>query len=56
MISPRLRFNVLYNWINLQEQPRGVNMNPIVNGVRLDSNYGNVIASVTDTQIRRHEV
>ena len=56
VISPRLRFNVLYNWINLQEQPRGVNMNPIVNGVRLDPNYGNVIASVTDTQIRRHEV
>ena len=55
-ISPRFRVNVLYNWINLQEQPRGVNLNPIVNGVRLDPNYGNVIASVTDTQIKRHEV
>jgi hypothetical protein len=56
VISPRLRFNVLYNWIHLQEQPRGVNLNPIVNSVRLDPNYGNVIASVTDTQIKRHEV
>jgi hypothetical protein len=56
VISPRLRFNVLYNWIHLQEQPRGLNMNPLVNGVRLDPNYGNVIASVTDTQIKRHEV
>jgi hypothetical protein len=55
-ISPRLRFNVLYNWIHLQEQPRGVNLNPIVNDVRLDPNYGNVIASVTDTQVKRHEV
>jgi hypothetical protein len=56
VISPRLRFNVLYNWVHLQEQPRGVNLNPLVNGVRLDPNYGNVIASVTDTQIKRHEV
>jgi hypothetical protein len=56
VVSPRLRFNVLYNWIHLQEQPRGVNLNPIVNGVRPDPNYGNVIASVTDTEIKRHEV
>jgi hypothetical protein len=56
VISPRVRFNVLYNWIHLQEQPRGVNLNPLVNGVRPDPNYGNVIASVTDTQIKRHEV
>ena len=55
-ISPRVRVNVLYNWIHLQEQPRGLNMNPLVNGVRLDPNYGNVIASVTDTEIKRHEV
>ena len=56
VISPRLRVNVLYNWIHLQEQPRGLNMNPIVNGARLDPNYGNVIASVTDSEIKRHEV
>jgi len=56
VLSPRVRFNVLYNWIHLQEQPRGLNLNPIVNGVRLDPNYGNVIASVTDAEIKRHEV
>jgi hypothetical protein len=56
VISPRFRFNVLYNWIHLQEQPRGLNLNPLVNGVRLDPNYGNVIASVTDAEIKRHEV
>jgi hypothetical protein len=56
VVSPRLRVNVLYNWIHLQEQPRGINLNPIVNGARLDPTYGNVIASVTDTQIKRHEV
>jgi hypothetical protein len=55
-ISPRLRVNVLYNWIHLQEQPRGLNLNPIVNGVRPDPNYGNVIASVTDSEIKRDEV
>jgi hypothetical protein len=56
VISPRLRVNVLYNWIHLQEQPRGVNLNPIVNGIRLDPDYGNVIASVTDAELERHEV
>jgi hypothetical protein len=56
VISPRVRVNILYNWIHLQEQPRGLNMNPLVNGVRLDPNYGNVIASVTDSEIKRHEV
>ena len=56
VLSPRVRFNVLYNWIHLQQQPRGENLNPLVNGVRPDPNYGNIIAVVTDTQIRRHEV
>jgi hypothetical protein len=56
VLSPRVRFNVLYNWIHLQQQPRGENLNPLINGVRADPNYGNVIAVVTDTEIRRHEV
>jgi hypothetical protein len=56
VLSPRVRLNVLYNWIHLQQQPRGNNLNPLVNGVRPDPNYGNVIAVVTDTQVRRHEV
>jgi hypothetical protein len=56
VLSPRVRVNVLYNWIHLQQNARGDNLNPLINGVRLDPNYGNVIAVVTDTQIRRHEV
>ena len=56
VLSPRVRMNVLYNYIHLQQQPRGRNVNAPVNGVRPDPNFANVIESVTDTQIRRHEV
>ena len=34
---------------------RGDNLNPIVDGVRADPAFGNIIATVTDTEIRRHE-
>jgi hypothetical protein len=56
VLSPKARINVLYNWINQQQNPRGENLNPLVNGVRPDPNYGNVIAAVTDGAIRRHEL
>ena len=56
VISPRVRLNVLYNYIHLQQQPRGRNLNAPVNGVRPDPRFANVIEVVTDTQIRRHEV
>ena len=56
VLSPRLRMNVLYNYIHLQQQPRGHNLNAPVNGVRPDPAFANVIESITDTQIRRHEV
>jgi hypothetical protein len=56
VLSPRIRMNVLYNYIHLQQQPRGRNINPLVNGVRADPQYANVIEAVTDTQIRRHEL
>lgn len=55
VLSPRIRFNALYNYIHLQQQPRGLNTNPLVNGVRADSRYANVIEAVTDAEIRRHE-
>jgi hypothetical protein len=55
-ISPRFRVNVLYNYIHLQQQPRGRNLNAPVDGVRPDPRYANVIEVVTDTEIRRHEV
>jgi hypothetical protein len=56
VLSPRLRTNVLYNYMHLQQQPRGRNLNAPVGGVRPDPNFANVIESVTDTEIRRHEV
>ena len=56
VISPRLRLNVLYNYIHLQQQARGRNLNAPVDGVRPDPTLANVIESVTDTEIRRHEV
>ena len=56
VLSPRVRMNVLYNYIHLQQQPRGRNLNPPVSGVRPDPNFANVIESITDAEIRRHEV
>jgi len=56
VLTPRIRTNVLYNYIHLQQQPRGRNLNAPVNGVRPDPNFANVIESITDTEIRRHEI
>ena len=56
VVNPRLRFNVLYNYIHQQQQARGNDLNAAVNGVRPDPNFANVIEIVTDTQIRRHEL
>jgi hypothetical protein len=55
VLSPRVRVNVLYNYIHLQQGARGVNVNAPVNGVRPDPDFLNVIEVVTDTEIRRHE-
>ena len=54
-VSPRASVNVLYNYIHQQQQPRGMNLNPLVNGVRPDPDFANVIETVTDAEIRRHE-
>jgi len=54
-ISPRASFNLLYNYYHQDQLPRGENTNPIVNGLRADPLYANVIVTVTDAQIRRHE-
>ena len=56
VLSPRVRFNVLYNYIHQQQQARGENLNAPVDGVRPDPNFANVIAIVSDAEIRRHEV
>jgi hypothetical protein len=54
--SPRATVNVLYNYYNQSQLPRGENLNPVVNGVRLDPSYGNIISTVTDAELHRHEV
>jgi hypothetical protein len=51
-----LRFNVLYNYIYELHTPRGRNLNPIVDGVRADPAFANVIETVTDALLRRHEL
>jgi hypothetical protein len=56
VVSPRFRFNVLYNYVHQQQQARGNNLNAPVNGVRPDPTFANIIEIVTDTEIRRHEV
>jgi hypothetical protein len=56
VLSPRVRMNVLYNYLHLQQQPNGNNLNAPVNGIRPDPGYANIIESVTEAQIRRHEI
>lgn len=54
--SPRAGVNVLYNYYNQDQLPRGMNLNPLVNGVRPDPAYGNIIMTVTDAKLIRHEL
>jgi hypothetical protein len=56
VLSPRVRLNVLYNYIHVQQQPRGRNLNAPVDGVRPDPTVANVVETVTDAEIRRHEL
>ena len=54
--SPRVGVNVLYNYYHQDQLPRGLNANPPVDGVRPDPNSANVISTVTDAEIIRHEL
>ncbi len=56
ILTPRVRFNLLYNYIHQQQQARGRNLNAPVSGIRPDPNFANVIEVVTDAEIRRHEL
>jgi hypothetical protein len=53
--SPRASVNVLYTYYNQSQLPRGMNLNPLVDGLRPDPNYANIIATVTDGELHRHE-
>jgi hypothetical protein len=54
--SPKFRASVLFNYFHQRQLPRGVNLNPPVDGVRPDPAFANVIEVVTDGQIIRHEL
>jgi hypothetical protein len=54
--SPRAGVNVLYNYYHQDQLPRGTNLNPLVDGVRPDPAFANIIATVTDAEIIRHEL
>ena len=56
VLTPRIRVNFLYNYIHLQQQPRGRNLNAPVNGVRPDPTFANIVEVVSDAQTRRHEL
>jgi hypothetical protein len=55
-ITPRLRVNFLYSYFHQMGLPRGNNLNAPVNGVRPDPLFGNIIESVSDSEIRRHDI
>ena len=54
--SPRASVNLLYNYYHQDQLPRGMNLNPLTNGVRPDPAFANIIATVTDAEIIRHEL
>ena len=54
--SPRASVNVLYNYYRQAQLPRGSNANPVIDGVRPDPAFANIITTVTDAELRRHEL
>ena len=54
--SPRASVNVLFNYYHQDQLPRGQNANPLTNGVRPDPEFANIISTVTDAEIIRHEI
>lgn len=54
--SPRVRMNVLYAYWHQFNFWTGENLNALVNGVRPDPAFANVLEANTDGQIRRHDL
>jgi hypothetical protein len=54
--SPKASVNVLFNYYHQDQLPRGMNANPLTNGVRPDPEFANIISTVTDAEIIRHEL
>lgn len=55
-LSPRVRASLLYAYTRQFQLWRGENLNPLVNGVRPDPAFANVVAAVTDGHLLRHDV
>ena len=54
--SPRASVNLLYTYYRQAQLPRGSNANPVIDGVRPDPTFANIISTITDAQLRRHEL
>jgi hypothetical protein len=54
--SPQFRVNALYNYIRQTKLTRGRNLNPLIDGVRPDPAFANIIETVTDGTLLRHEL
>jgi hypothetical protein len=50
------RLSVSYSYLRGSRLARGVNVNPVINGVRLDPRFANVIDVVSDASSRQHEL
>jgi hypothetical protein len=53
--SPRASVNALYTYYHQDQLPRGQNLNVPVNGVRPNPAFGNIISTITDAELIRHE-
>ena len=54
--SQNFRTDILYQFFNQIRLPRGRNLNAPQNGSRPDPAFASVIETITDAEIRRHEV
>ncbi len=54
--SPRASVNVLFTYYHQDQLPRGMNLNPLTSGARPDPAFANIISTVTDAELIRHEL
>jgi hypothetical protein len=54
-ISPKIRTSLTYSMARYSNQPRGVNLNAPVDGVRPDPAYANVISVVSDASTHSYD-
>ena len=55
-ITPTFRVSVVYSYMHQMRMPRGHNLNAPVNGVRPNTSFANVTESITDGEVRRHDL